>query len=93
MRQKHNLVSYEQDAVQQHRLRVENQFGEAVHSMTVPAGTDPGTAMDQEAVRWASEGWIIERDSTKLFRYPSFFMSRDGDRWFVALYPVRSHGN
>jgi hypothetical protein len=93
MRQEHMGASHAQAAFQQHRLRIENQFGEAVQSKMVPAGTDPGTAMDQEAVRWESEGWIIERDSTKLFRYPSFFMSRDGHRWFVALYPVLSNGN
>jgi hypothetical protein len=93
MGQEHILVSYTQEAVHQHRLRVENEFGEAVYSRMVPSGTDPSAAMDQEALRWAIDGWIIERDSTKLFRYPSFFMSKDGHRWFVAVYPAPPPGN
>jgi len=70
-----------------HRLLVEDRVGRVLEQRDVPAGSDLRKAIEDAAGYWEAAGWLIEREGGR-FRYPSFFMTKAGERRHVYLAPA-----
>jgi hypothetical protein len=65
-------------------LKTLDRFQTELSSRRIEPLTDLRKLMDEEAARWAADGWTVESDAAWGF----FFVNRNGERILVMLTPA-----